>query len=92
MAYKGLRSHLFIECDLIGPSGGHGDWGHCDAMGPMLKTSSTRDTRSPITMKVVIIAQSRGARSLTSYSPAMRESLIFFRLSELYQCYGSNKN
>ena len=27
---------LFLERNLIGPSRGHGDWGH-SAMGPMLK-------------------------------------------------------
>ena len=42
----GSRGYIFIERNPIGRSRGNKDGGHYDVMGPMLKITSTRGTRS----------------------------------------------
>ena len=54
------------------PSGGHGDWGHCDTMGPTLKIPCTHWTRWKNTMKIFII----GHRDSLSYLTFSWESRI----------------
>ena len=59
----GSRGYLFIEWNLIGPSRGHGHWGHCDTMGPMLKITSTCGARYENILEIII----RGNRDSLSY-------------------------
>ena len=60
---KGSRDLIYIEHNLIGPSRGHGDWGHCDAMGPILKIISSHGARSKNRLKIIIT----GHRDSLSY-------------------------